>query len=126
MKKLCVFALVMMSAVAYAQDDERDDLITFDDRLSAARLRIEPEDSNPFRDCIRNEIERLGRSRSFATVKQAVDQTCANQEQAYREALIREGATPAQARGYANFRKRTRIEAALPPMVPLQEGDDPF
>ena len=56
MKKLCVFALVMISGVAYAENDERDDsLIALDDRLFAARARIEPEDSNQFRDCIRNE-----------------------------------------------------------------------
>ena len=37
MKKPCVFALVMMSEIAYAQNDERDDrLIAFDARLFAA------------------------------------------------------------------------------------------
>lgn len=127
MKKLCVFALVMMSGVAYAQNDEWDDsYIRFDDRLFAARARIDPKDSNRFCDCITNEVERVGRSRSFASVKQAVDQTCAHQEQVYREALIREGATPAQARGYANHGKRIRIQAALPPMVPLGNGSCPL
>ena len=129
MKKLCVLALVTMSGVAYAQNDEWDDrLLTIDDLLFAARAsaRIKPQDSDPLRDCISNEIERLGRSRSFASVKQAVDQTCANQEQVYREALMREGATPTEARGYANLRKRERIQEALPPMVPLKNRDGPL
>ena len=127
MKRLCVLALVVMSGVAHAQNDEWDDgLLTIDGRLFAARARIQPEESDAFRDCIINEIERLGRSRSYTSVKQAVDQTCANQERVYREALVREGATPTQARAYANLRKRQRIQDALPPMVPLEKRHGPL
>ena len=47
-------------------------------------------------------------------------------EQVYREALIREGAKATQARDFTNLWKHVRIQDALPPMVPLKNGNDPL
>jgi hypothetical protein len=102
------------------KDEVNLSLSAWDYSLFEAAARVEPKDKSQINDCIGNEIEQLGRSRSFKSVdravesvKQAVEQTCANQEQVYREALIREGGNASQARDFTKMWEHVRIADGL-------------